>query len=50
MSAVSRKSIELTIASIRRKSPVIAELEGYGAVRIAGAFHDVTTGIVEFLD
>jgi carbonic anhydrase len=50
VSAVSRKSIELTIAAIRRKSPVIAELEGYGAVRIAGAFHDVTTGIVEFLD
>jgi carbonic anhydrase len=49
VSAVSRKSIELTIASIRRKSPVIAELEGCRAVRIAGAFHDVTTGIVEFL-
>jgi carbonic anhydrase len=50
VSAVSRKSIELTIANIRRKSPVIAELEGSGAMRIAGAFHDVTTGIVEFLD
>jgi carbonic anhydrase len=50
VSAVSRRSIELTIASIRRKSPVIAELESYGAVRIAGAFHDVATGTVEFLD
>ena len=28
---------------------MIAELEQYGAVRIAGAFHDVTTGTVEFL-
>jgi carbonic anhydrase len=49
VSAVSRKSIELTMANIRRKSPVIAQLETMGAIRIAGAFHDVATGTVEFL-
>jgi carbonic anhydrase len=47
--AVARKNIELTIANIRAKSAVIAELERSGAVKVAGAFHHLTTGIVEFL-
>jgi carbonic anhydrase len=47
--AVARKNIELTIASIRSKSPVIAELEREGAVRVTGAFHHLSTGVVEFL-
>jgi carbonic anhydrase len=46
--AVARKNVELTMASIRRHSEVIAELEKAGAVKIAGAFYDVKTGAVEF--
>jgi carbonic anhydrase len=47
--AVARKNIELTIANIRKKSAVIAELEASGAVKVAGAFHHLSTGFVEFL-
>jgi carbonic anhydrase len=47
--AVARKNIELTMASIRTKSAVIAELERAGAVKVAGAFHHLATGLVEFL-
>jgi carbonic anhydrase len=47
--AVVRKNIELTIANIRRKSAVIAELERSGAVKIVGAFDDLATGAVEFM-
>ena len=49
VNAVARKNVELTIASIRRNSTVMAELEQSGAIRIAGAFHDLATGAVEFL-
>jgi carbonic anhydrase len=45
--AVARKNVELTMGNIRTKSPVIAELETAGAVKIAGAFHDVSTGAVD---
>jgi carbonic anhydrase len=47
--AVARKNIELTIANIRKKSAVIADLENAGAVKVAGAFHHLSTGVVEFL-
>jgi carbonic anhydrase len=46
--AVARKNVELTMGNIRTKSPVIAELETAGAVKIAGAFYDLTTGAVDF--
>ena len=46
--AVARKNVELTMGNIRKNSPVIAELEKAGAVKIAGAFYDLKTGAVEF--
>ncbi|MCU0760943.1 MAG: carbonic anhydrase family protein [Steroidobacteraceae bacterium] len=46
--AVARKNVELTIATIRRESPVIAELESAGRLMIAAAFHDLSTGAVDF--
>ena len=46
--AVARKNVELTMGDIRKGSPVIAELEKAGAVKIAGAFYDIKTGAVEF--
>lgn len=48
--AVARKNVQLTMTRIRAESPVIAELEKTGAVKIAGCFYDVSTGGVEFLD
>ena len=46
--AVSRKNVELTIASIRQQSPVLAELETTGKIKIVGAMYNLQTGAVEF--
>jgi carbonic anhydrase len=47
--AVARTHVALTVQGIRRQSPVLAEMEQQGAIRIAGAMHDLSTGAVEFL-
>jgi carbonic anhydrase len=47
--AVARKNVELTIAGIRRDSPVLAEMESKGTIKIAGAMYHLETGAVEFL-
>ena len=46
--AVARKNVELTIADIPRRSPVLAELKTSGAVKIVGAMYNLDTGLVEF--
>jgi carbonic anhydrase len=46
--AVARKNVEMTVASIRKKSPVLAELEAAGSIRIRGAMYNLQTGAVEF--
>jgi carbonic anhydrase len=46
--AVARTNVELTMAEIRRRSPVLADLETQGAILIAGAMYDVETGVVTF--
>ena len=47
--AVARKNVELTMTEIHRRSPVLAELEKSGAIKIAGAMYNLETGAVEFL-
>jgi carbonic anhydrase len=47
--AVARKNVELTMIDIHRRSPVLADLETSGAIKIAGAMYDLETGRVEFL-
>jgi carbonic anhydrase len=46
--AVARKNVELTMADIRKDSPVLAELESSGAIKIAGAMYNLETGVVDF--
>jgi carbonic anhydrase len=46
--AVARKNIEITVADIRKDSPVLAELEAKGMIKITGAIYNLETGIVEF--
>ena len=46
--AVARKNVELTMADIHRRSPVLADLETSGAIKIAGAMYNLETGLVEF--
>jgi carbonic anhydrase len=46
--AVARKNVEMTVASIRKNSPVLANLETNGSIRIRGAMYNLQTGVVEF--
>jgi carbonic anhydrase len=46
--AVARKNVEITMADIRRDSPVLAAMESGGAIKIAGAMDNLETGVVDF--
>jgi len=48
--AVARTNVLLGLESIRRRSPILADRESKGGVRIAGAMYDLATGAMEFLD
>jgi carbonic anhydrase len=47
--AVARKNVELTMAEIHRRSPIIAALETKSAVKIAGAMYNLESAAVDFL-
>ena len=47
--AVARKNVELTLADIRRRSPIIAGLESQGTIKLAGAMYNLESAVVEFL-
>jgi len=46
--AVARKNVELTMANIRKSSPILAAMEASGAIKIAGAMYNVQTGVIDF--
>jgi carbonic anhydrase len=46
--AVARKNVELTMADIRKDSPVLAGMESQGTIKIAGAMYNLKTGVVDF--
>jgi len=46
--AVARKNVEMTLANIRKDSPVLAEMESKGEIKIAGAMYNLETGVVDF--
>ena len=46
--AVARKNVEITVADIRKDSPVLAAMESSGAIKIAGAMYNLETGVVDF--
>lgn len=46
--AVARKNVELTLAGIRKESPVLAAMESSGAIQIAGAMYSLETGLIDF--
>jgi carbonic anhydrase len=47
--AVARTNVRLGIDNIRRRSPVLADLERKKSVQIAGAMYDLATGLVTFV-
>lgn len=47
--AVARTNVLLMLAEIRRRSPILEELEKKGSIKITGAMYDLATGVVEFV-
>jgi carbonic anhydrase len=47
--AVARTNVVLVLAEIRRRSPILEELEKKGSIKIVGAMYDLATGAVEFI-
>ncbi|HXY49073.1 MAG TPA: carbonic anhydrase family protein [Terriglobales bacterium] len=47
--AVARTNVVLGIAAIRRRSPILEDLENKGTIKITGAMYDLATGVVEFV-
>jgi hypothetical protein len=46
--AVARKNVEITMADIRKDSPVLAAMESNGAIKIADAMYNLQTGVIDF--
>jgi len=47
---VTELNVHLTIDRIRRESPIIAELESTGQIKIIGGLYDVENGKVRFYE
>jgi carbonic anhydrase len=47
--AVAATNVTLTLAEIRRRSPVLDDLEKKGTISIVGAMYNLTTGMVSFM-
>lgn len=47
---VAEKNVNLAMINIRRQSPVLAEMEKNGEIKIVGAMYDVSTGEVVFYE
>src|SRR6516225_752793 len=47
--AVARTNVVLGIAEIRRRSPILEDLEKKGKIKIAGAMYDLSSGAVNFV-
>jgi len=48
--AVARTNVLLGLDGIRRRSPILSDLEKKGAIAIVGGMYDLATGRVEFLE
>lgn len=47
--AVARTNVVLALGEIRRRSPILEDLEKKGTIQITGAMYDLSTGMVEFV-
>ena len=45
---VSKRNVHLTIDRIHAESPILAEMEKNGQIKIVGAMYDINTGAVDF--
>jgi carbonic anhydrase len=46
--AVARTNVALTVENIRRRSPILEDLEKKGTIQIVGAMYDLSSGMVDF--
>ena len=49
VNTVAVKNVEMTIENIRKQSPVLAEQEENGEIKIVGGMYDISNGKVTFL-
>jgi carbonic anhydrase len=49
VAGVARTNVKLGLENVRKRSPVLAELETRKTIQIVGALYDVSTAAVEFL-
>ena len=47
--AVARTNVVLALGEIRRRSPILEDLENKGSIRITGAMYDLSTGMADFV-
>ena len=47
--AVARTNVVLGLESVRRRSPILADLEKKKTILLVGAMYDLSTGAAEFL-
>jgi carbonic anhydrase len=47
---VTEKNIRLTIADIRKRSPILKQMEDAGDIKIVGGLYNMDTGEIDFLD
>jgi carbonic anhydrase len=47
--AVARTNVLLSLDAIRRRSPILADLEKQQRIQIVGAMYDLGSGVVEFV-
>ena len=47
--AVARTNVRLGLDNVRRRSPILADLEKKGTIEMVGAMYDLATGTVQFL-
>jgi carbonic anhydrase len=47
---VAAKNVQLTIDRILNESPVLAEMQNKGEIKIIGAMYDINTGAVDFFE
>jgi carbonic anhydrase len=47
--AVARTNVQVAISDIRRRSPVLEDLEKKGSILITGGMYNITTGEVDYL-
>jgi carbonic anhydrase len=47
---VAEKNVRLSMDDIRKRSPILKEMEDQGQIKIVGALYDMNSGAVEFLD